>query len=185
MTLAELLAQPGVAADAIAQHVRELDTARRTDEVVALSGAAQQRLWDLASEAPAQGELVPARSAGTVVFAGRNSLPFLSRFEKRFARQDGATIGYNRHPLRGLIGPGYFTAEMGAGGRLRFDYGSIPGRAPDGWPGVRENGKFPGRLVYGDLIDDVVWVTADVLVGSASRGGRSLNSYFVLARRSG
>jgi hypothetical protein len=185
MSLADLLAQPDLEADAVASHLQQLAADRRVEEVVALSPAAQRGLWQLASRAAGQGELVPAGTAGIVVFAGRNSLGFLSRFEKRFTMQGGAVIGYNRHPLRGLIGPGYFTAEGGAEGRLRFDYGRIPGRPPESWPAVRGNDGFPARLVYGNLVDDVVWVSADVLVGSASRAGRELNSYFVLARRPG
>jgi hypothetical protein len=169
MSLADLLAQPDLEADAVASHLQQLAADRRVEEVVALSPAAQRGLWQLASRAAGQGELVPAGTAGIVVFT----------------MQGGAVIGYNRHPLRGLIGPGYFTAEGGAEGRLRFDYGRIPGRPPESWPAVRGNDGFPARLVYGNLVDDVVWVSADVLVGSASRAGRELNSYFVLARRPG
>jgi hypothetical protein len=184
VTLASLLDDPGAGLAAVAGRAAELGAADRVAECRALSGAQQRRLWELASAQPARqaGELVPG-GRETEVFAGRNSLAMFSSFEKRFARQGTVIAGYNVHPLGRLIGPGYFTVEpTPAGMPLRFDYSHIPAAAPAGWPRVKDNSSILARPVYGGLLDEVVWVTADVLIGSAFKGGRPLGSYFVLAR---
>ena len=65
---------------------------------------------------------------------------------------------------------------------LEFDYGHVPSQAPDGWPPVKSNDGLLARPVYANLLDRVVWVSPDVLVGAAYRGGEPLDSYFVLVR---
>lgn len=128
-----------------------------------------------------RGQLLPAGTE-EAVFAGRNSLRALTRFQKCFGKQGSATIGYNRHSLGRLIGPGYFTVLAEDGGLLRFDYDTLPAAGLPGWPPVASNqGLFAGQ-VYGHLSDRVAWVSTDVLVGSAYRSGKDLDSYFVLAR---
>ncbi len=168
----------------VGDYLDGLAPAERVAECVALGAQRQRALWELASAArPARrGMLVGPRDGDVATFAGRNSLPVLSRFAKRFARQGGEVVGMNAHPLRRLIGPGYFTVEAtGADGLLRFDYRRIPAAAPPGWPAVAPNTRPLARPVYGNLVDAVAWVTADVLVGSATRAGRPIGSYFVIA----
>jgi hypothetical protein len=180
-TLAGLLERGATLAD-LAAHLDGLDRSERVAQCLALPAALQKRLWQVAASAPpAAGELVGG--PGAAVFAGRNSLRLLTRFEKRFARQEAVVVGYNRHTLGWLIGPGYFTVAPAPGGAgLLFDYRRLPARAPEGWPRVRSNSATFSRPVYGDLRDDVLWVTGDVLIGSARRGDAALDSYFVLAR---
>ena len=180
MNLAALLRSPNPTAAAIAGHLDGLDPNERRTECLALSSSHQRQLWHLASAAPAQAhELLSG--AGQAVFAGRNTLQMFRRFEKRFARVGAAVIGYNHHPLSPLIGPGYFAVAEGPRG-LAFDYARLPPSAPPGWPPVKSNTTGLGRAVYGGLIDDVVWVSKDVLIGSARRGDAPLDSYFVLVR---
>jgi hypothetical protein len=184
MSLASLLDQPGMSMAEIGPHLDALDSADRVAECGALSAARQKRLWELASAAPRPGggDLIPG-GQDTAVFAGRNSLGMFSHFQKRFARRGAEIAGYNVHPLAWLIGPGYFMVETGpAGMPLRFDYARVPTAAPAGWPRVSDNSSALARPVYGGLLDEVVWVASDVLVGSAFREGRALGSYFVLAR---
>ncbi|HXD81184.1 MAG TPA: hypothetical protein VNU27_06365 [Candidatus Acidoferrum sp.] len=180
MTLAEMLG-PGVVTRAdIAAHLDRLEARMRIAECVVLSKEQQKRLWKISSAEPGEiQELVD--TGGTAVFAGRNSLRFVSRFEKRFAHRAGAVIGYNQHRLSWLTGPGYFTAAVAPCGFL-FDYREVPTEAPAGWPRVSPNTQGFAGSVYGGLLDDVVWVARDVLIGSARRGDIPLDSYFVLAR---
>jgi len=184
MSLSSLLDQPGVSLAEIGVHLDGLDGANRVAECGELSAAGQKRLWELATAAalPGGGDLIPA-GQDTSVFAGRNSLRVFSRFQKRFARHGVEVVGYNVHPLGWLIGPGYFMVELGPPGMpLRFDYSRVPTAAPAGWPRVSDNSSALARPIYGGLLDEVAWLTADVLIGSAFRGGRALGSYFVLAR---
>jgi hypothetical protein len=183
MTLAAMLGRHAVSLNEVGEHLNLLGPRQRVAECVALSAAEQRLLWNLAAAGPgAEGALLPA-AADHETFAGRNSLRVLSRFEKWFARQGESVIGCNRHALSWLIGPGYFSVEPDvARGGLRFDYRRVPAVAPDRWPTVASNSIVFAQPVYGDLVDEVRWVSAHVLVGSATRAGVSLGSYFVLAR---
>ena len=186
MRLGALLEAGTVEAAEIRGAIDALPDDERSHVCLALSPPQQRRLWQVASGGPthAGGEFV---SGGTAVFAGRNSLRVFSRFEKWFSRQDGQVVGCNRHPLSALIGPGYFSVRGsgGAPGPVEFDYGQIPLHAPAGWPPVRDNARGLARPVYGDLVDRVVWVAQDVLIGAAFRRGAPLDSYFVLVRKTG
>lgn len=180
MTLAGLLGPGEVTRQEIGAHLDALDQDERTAECLEISKQQQKRLWEIASANPAPPQdLLAGKSVAT--FAGRNTLPLFTRFEKRFADHHGALIGINVHALGWLTGPGYFTVTSGPTGLL-FDYSQVPQDGPDGWPRVRHNNHGLAKPVYGGLQDDTVWVARDVLIGSARRGGVSLDSYFVLAR---
>ena len=180
MTLSEMLGPGTIARADIAAHLDGLDAHARVAECIALSASRQKRLWEIASVEPGEPQQL-ASASGTAVFSGRNSLRFSSRFEKRLADHAGTLIGYNQHRLSWLTGPGYFTVVAAPRGLL-FDYSQTPSEAPAGWPRVSPNTQGLARSVYGGLLDDVVWVAQDVLIGSARRGDVSLDSYFVLAR---
>ena len=181
MTLQDLLRASAPPPSAVLQNVDGL-RGEGLSECLALGLPEQRRLWQIAEAecSEIRGELV---AGATAVFAGRNTLPLLSRFEKWFAHHEGALFGCNRHPLAPLIGPGYFEVRPAADGHLEFDYGSLPSTSPPGWPAVRPNTSWPARAVYGGLLDRVLWLSADVLVGAAFRDGAPLDSYFVLVRR--
>lgn len=180
MTLAAMLGPGKVACTDITAHLDTLDPKARVAECLVLSREQQKRLWEIAAAEPGNTQELVGEH-GTAVFAGRNSLALFSRFEKRFVRQAGAVVGYNRHRLAWLTGPGYFTVRAQPTGLL-FDYSNVPIEAPDGWPSVTANTRGFAKPVYGGLLDDAVWVARDVLIGSARRGDTSLNSFFVLAR---
>lgn len=183
MTLAEMVDGAYTKMAAIRAHIDGLSAEERMAECLSLNPTQQKRLWQMVSGGQAvAGELLPAGAASTA-FAGRNSLSIFTRFEKHFARQGPAIVGYNRHRLRWLIGPGYFTVESDDTGALRFDYEHVPAESPPGWAAVRPNNGTFSRLVYDHLLDRVEWVSADVLIGSAYRSGESLDSYFVLVRK--
>jgi hypothetical protein len=180
VTLAQMLGPGTVTRQDIGAHLDALDHDERIAECLDISKQQQKRLWEITSADPEEPQDLVAGNS-SAVFAGRNTLPLFTRFEKRFARHQGALIGFNVHPLGWLTGPGYFTVASGPTG-LIFDYNRVPDDGPNGWPRVRHNNRGFAKPVYGGLLDDTVWVARDVLTGSARRGGVSLDSYFVLAR---
>ena len=126
---------------------------------------------------------------GSSVYVGENSIPLLSTFERRFTRVGEKVIGCNLQGLSLVSGPGYFTAKDTAAGEILFDYTDVPDRAPPGWPQVKPNDRAgllgASRLIYHNLHDFVRRVSTDggVLIGSATRLGKAMNSYFILVRR--
>ena len=173
--------EAGATAEELRRHVAGLRPDQRRRECLGLSGPQQRALWRLVgADGPGpEGELVTGRFS---VFEGRNSLRLFTSFEKWFTRQGDRVVGCNRHALSALIGPGYFSVERRWAGGLEFDYTQVPAVAPSGWPSVRPNSRPLARPVYGDLLDRVVWLAPDVLVGSAFRRGTPLDSYFILVR---
>lgn len=180
MTLGEMLDHGSTAGEVIG-HVAGLDSTSLPAQCLALTRDQQRGLWELLSKGEAsKGDLLAGAADG--VFKGRNSLRMLSRFEKWFAHVDGDIVGCNRHVLSPVIGPGYFTVRAGTGGGLEFDYARVPRKAPGGWAPVRTNTGAFRASVYGDLLDRVVWVSPDVMIGCAFRKGVALDSFFVLVR---
>jgi hypothetical protein len=153
----------------------------------------QRRLWDICADAPAftLEDLIPSTETGTVRWAGKNSLALFTHFEKRFARQTNGTaqvvVGYNFNPgIAWFTGPGYFTTVQ-APDRPReilFDYTRVPSTAPqdDGWPPVKDNTRGSAKLVYGGMHDFCRRVSSTVIIGAATRLGKPIDAYFVLAR---
>lgn len=187
-TFADLLLRAEITQPELAAHLDALDSAARIDQCRALGKRAQKRLWQLCADAPAftLEALIPTSEPGTVRWAGKNSLALFTHFEKRFARQDGVVVGYNFNPGIGwFTGPGYFTTVQAAGERAReilFDYTRVPATAPAGWPPVRPNSGGPARLVYGNMHDFCRRVSSTVIIGAATRLGKPIDAYFVLAR---
>lgn len=172
----------------LAAHLDALDTRGRVREVRALSAAQLKRLWRLCEGAPAftLDDLVPPSlgEGRTVVYAGKNSLPAFTEFEKHFARVSGVVVGYNHQVTSRLTGPGYFTCVPSPEDprELLFDYTRVPDATPPGWPPVASNARGVAKLVYGGLHDFNRRVSKDVTIGWATRQGKDLDAYFALAR---
>ncbi|WP_430297234.1 hypothetical protein [Sinomonas sp. B1-1] len=188
MDIRDYLATGRVDLQGLKGHLDGLDDQSRVAAVRSLGPTQQALLFEAAADAALTdtAHLVPA---GTpvwhgVVHAGRNSLPLLSRFEKRFLRTDlGEVFGHNRHVLSPLVGPGYFGVARTERGFLVIDYARLPDMAPQGWPAVRSNSARLGRFVYDRTTDALRAVSGHVTVGRASRDGRALDAWFVLCRR--
>jgi hypothetical protein len=120
----------------------------------------------------------------TVIFAGKNSLPAFTWFEKRFARQGGDLIGYNHQSISWLTGPGYFTVVPASNrpGELLIDYTKVPASGPAEWPAVKPNSAGLSRFIYNNLHDYLRRVSRDVVIGEATRLDKPMGSYFLLAR---
>ncbi len=182
-----LLLGAGASQLALATHLDQLDPGRRIEQVRRLSARALAVLYERCAEAPPLrlSDFVPAsmQPGKTAIFAGRNSLPLISFFEKRFTRlPDGTVIGFNFQKMSFATGPGYFT--LAEGQELLFDYTRVPqsDAVPTDWPPVRENGGGISRFVYKDLHDFCRRVSNDVVIGHATRLGKPMPQYFALSR---
>jgi hypothetical protein len=189
VTRLSLLSSPSVSQAELSRHLDGLSAEARIAQIEALGKAAQRRLWLVTEGAPAftLDDLVPLSTpdGAEVIYAGKNSLPLFSRFEKRFMRRGGSVVGYNFGSTRPLVGPGYFTAVVSpkVPSEILFDYTQVPAETPPGWPPVRPNSAGLSRVVFHNLHDFCRRVSKDVLIGSATRLGKEMDSYFVLARR--
>ena len=187
-TFADLLGRSDVTQAQLAAHLDALDTEERVRQCRALGKKQQKRLWEVCADAPAftLEDLISSTETGTVRWAGKNSLPLFTHFEKRFARHEGMVVGYNHNPgLQWFTGPGYFVT-VPAPERPReilFDYTRVPSTAPSGWPPVKTNAGGTGKLVYGNMHDFCRRVSQTVIIGAATRLGTPIDAYFVLARR--
>jgi len=196
--LRDLILRTSPDAGAIAAYLdgielRDAVTAART-----LSGRkAQGALWQLVAGNPpiSVGDLVPLdhEPMQPVVFHGKNSLPAFTEFQKICclppSGTDGAALwGYNETTIKSFIGPGYYvvhdTGDNPYGG-VAFDYTRLPGDHPPGWPAIRANSVGLSRFIYNNTIDYMRRVAGNVFIGLATRGEKSLNSYFVLVRELG
>jgi hypothetical protein len=124
--------------------------------------------------------------------AGKNSIPVVSRFEKRFCLPaEGADRlwGYNLNPrsIQFATGPGYFVCYAIDAGQVLIDYCQVPAGKPagkpDGWPDVRPNSAGLSRFIYNRTQDTMRGVSKHVSIGRAAREGKVMDNWFVLCRR--
>jgi hypothetical protein len=194
--VAALLCEPGASSSEIARFFDGLAHADRVSAIRSLGRAQQSALWDKSEGFAEVGliDLVPPETPvdGTVRHYGKNTLPFFSHFEKRFARQTGVDaddprelIGFNFQTMAPLTGPGYFVAVPSEkAGEVLVDYRRVPKAHPPGWPDVKSNERGLSRLVYGFMVDTLRRVSEHVTIGSAARNGKDLGSWFILCRES-
>ena len=114
---------------------------------------------------------------------GQNDLPpFLDRFEKHVVVRGGSAQGINVQRFAWATGPGHFSLRQ-EGEEVWFDYTTLPGSSPEGWPAIVANDRGLGRLVYGGMVDRVRKVVDRMTVGRVVRAGKLENHYFMLYRR--
>lgn len=186
---------PEARAREVRAYLDRLSAAERIAALRSLGGVrCQRRLWEAAGCNPAvtTGDLVPAGHPPMqpVTFHGKNSLPAFSDFRKICCRppaDGGGPVlwGYNDTSILPVIGPGYYVVHdtPGAGlGACAFDYTRLPSAHPEGWPNIRGNDVGLSRFIYNNTVDYMRRVARDVFIGSATRRGKELGSYFVLVR---
>ena len=186
-TLASLLDSPDVNLAAIETHLDGLDAAARVVECRALGKAQLAKLWGAAAPAgPLKLDDFVGSDGEKVEFAGKNSLPLFTHFEKHFTRQGGEVIGINVGSTQFATGPGYFTCDATAErpSEIRFDYTRVPASAPAGWPTPKSNRGGLSYFVYRDMHDYNRRVAKGVVIGAATRLGTPIDAYYVLARKS-
>ncbi len=190
--LIELLHETGTKFNEVTAYLDALTGMQRVEQVMALGKAEQVKMWELAegSKALTLTYLVPASAKPLEFFPfeGKNSLPMFKRFRKVFYRdsKDGV-CGYNDNPkfVQLTIGHGYFVVRMNpaAAAEIQIDYTRVPAEKPEGWPKIRSNDVFPTMFVYGGTKDHLRWVSRDVVIGRALKGGVDpMPNWFVLCR---
>jgi hypothetical protein len=124
--------------------------------------------------------------------AGKNSIPVVSLFEKRFclpAPGSDRLWGYNKNPrsIQFATGPGYFVSYGIDAGQVLIDYCQVPADKPagkpEGWPDVRPNSAGLSRFIYNRTQDTMRGVSDHVSIGRAAREGKVMDNWFVLCRR--
>jgi hypothetical protein len=187
-TFAELLGRSDITQAQLAAHLDALAVDERVRQSRALGKKQLKRLWEVCADAPpfTLEELIPSTEKGTVRWAGKNSLPLFTHFEKRFARQGGAVVGFNFNPgvAAWFSGPGCFTTVQAPDRpkEILIDYTRVPTTTPEGWPAVKDNESGGRKMVYGGMNDFCRRVSSTVIIGHAWRNGKEVDAYFVLAR---
>jgi hypothetical protein len=195
-TLEDFFGGGAVDLPGLALHLDGLTDAARAAATVAMTPRQQARLYEAAQgfHALTLEHFVPAGVAPLtqVIHTGKNSIPLVSRFEKRFclpAPGSDRLWGYNENPLpiRAATGPGYFVCLAIDAGQVLIDYGQVPtdkppGR-PDGWPAVRPNSAGLSRFIYHRTKDTMRGVSNHLSIGRAARDGKAMDNWFVLCRR--
>ena len=193
--LLELLEREGPDPKAIAEHLDSLEIYDAVPAIRALEGRKLQRkLWHAAASHPRieTADLVPPdyEPMRPVAFHGKNSLPLFTEFEKICCRPPAGhgsdeLWGYNEGPTRSWIGPGYYVThgspDSELGGTV-FDYTLSPKERCQGWPEIKPNDAGISRLVYKGMLDYMRRVARNVFIGSATKAGREMSSYFILVR---
>ena len=181
--------------EAIAGHLDSLEIYDAVPAIRALGGRRlQQKLWTAAAVSPRieTADLLPRdyEPMRPVAFHGKNSLPLFTEFEKVCCRPPSGhgsdeLWGYNEGPTRSWVGPGYYVThgspDSELGGTV-FDYTRTPEERCQGWPEIKTNDSGISRLVYKGMLDYMRRVARDVFIGSATKAGREMSSYFILVR---
>jgi hypothetical protein len=190
---------PGLSPAERARRVAEmLDAFPLADRIAALRSLGgvrvQRKLWESAAANPpvTTDDLLPKNSPPMkpVVFHGKNSLPAFSDFRKICCRPPAGTQGnvlwgYNDTSIRPVIGPGYYVVHDTPGSTLgasAFDYTRLPTAHPAGWPDIRGNEAGLSRFIYNKTVHYMRRIAKDVFIGSATRDGKEMGSYFLLVR---
>ncbi len=188
--LTELLSRDPIDLAEVGHFLDGLTSADRIDAISTLQGVKlQRRLYQVAAASPrvTLEQIVPSdfQPLREIIYHGKNSLPAFTLFQKRFCRppadKRNELWGYNQASLGWLVGPGYFVVHDEAPGAA-IDYRAVPPRGCDNWPSVAPNDAGFSRFVYKDMVDYLRRVSKHVFIGSATKYGKEINSYFVLCR---
>ena len=173
-----------------------LDSLSHRERVVAvrtMNAGTQALLWEMAEETTVTLEDVVPKDVPPltpVIHFGKNSLPVLSSFEKRFCRpstgcNENLLYGYNEGVTRPLVGPGYFVVRetpLSTKGKVVVDYYGTPGEKPVSWPEIESTDRGVPALVYGFMHDYLRKVSSHVTIGRAYKFHKVTNNYFLLCR---
>jgi hypothetical protein len=177
----------------IGEMLDALPHGERVKEVRSMCGATQALLWEMAERTEVTlDDLVPpdVPSLTPVIHYGKNSLPLLSSFEKRFCRpaqqrDPDVLYGYNEGVTRPLVGPGYFMVRATPGntkGSVVIDYYMTPSEKPVSWPEISTKDSGIPAVVYGFMHDYLRKVSSHVTIGRAFKHHKVTSNYFLLCR---
>lgn len=165
----------------------------RVREMRSMCPATQALLWQMAEGTEVTlADIVPedVPPLTEVIHFGKNSLPVMSHFEKRFCRppegtEESVLYGYNEAKIRPIVGPGYFVVRETPGkirGSVVVDYYKTPPAKPASWPKIATKDCGLSALVYGFMNDYLRRVSSHVTIGRAFKHHKMTNNYFLLCR---
>lgn len=185
-----LLADP-IDMPKLAAYLDGLDNRQRQDQIASLTKDEERRLFEAAKGfrplTPDYYVTSVTPPLTEITYKGKNTLPVLTHFEKRFCRPDRPTSepqvwGYNQNPLTRLVGPGYFVAKQAPGGEVVIDYNEIPPAKVKSWPRIKANSEGLQRFIYYQACDYMRGVSKHVSVGHVTMNGEFRDMWFVLCR---
>jgi hypothetical protein len=197
MLLSDMLDATSPVIEEISTHLDRLDHSERLLQIRQLNKKRQKRLYEIAvAETSRLEDFVPSEAPRQreVIHHGKNSLPVLSHFQKRFCRSDSSEeelFGYNHNSTMSIVGPGYYVASSTEGnpeweqrGGVVVDYYKLPdtGDVVDGWPSIKANSSGLQFFVYHKMRDFMRKVSSHVSIGIAYKGGKPIGQYFTLCR---
>lgn len=193
MSFSEIL-QTGTLDD-IANWLDSQTPENRLQAIQTLNKAEQRTLFEKCVDTePLTLDYFCAEPNVEVIHDGKNSLPAFQLFQKRFVRlEDNRVVGYNHASTMGVIGPGYFVLketnenpEWIQHGSVVVDYYEVLDAntpIPSTWPKIKGNHQGLQIFVYNKMHDFMRRVSSHVSIGSAFKKGKSIDSYFLLCRR--
>jgi hypothetical protein len=192
MTLETFFPRGSVDVPGLSKFLDALDDEARAAAVRAMTPGQQAKLFEAARgfrPLTVDHFVPPAVPPLTqVAHTGKNSIPIVSHFEKRFCRPSpGAKQlwGYNENPpsVTLVSGPGYFVCYDIDDGECLIDYTQLPTGKPEAWPAIKPNSAGLSRFIYHRTKDTMRGVSAHVSIGRAARDGKVMDNWFVLCRR--
>ncbi len=168
-------------APSLAPLTAALDAATPEDRkawVRSLGGAEQKHLYALAQGNPVHVADLVGADGEVCIGDGRNGLPVLNRFQKRFSRLGSEVVGYNdNREIAGLLspliawftGPGHFLAydSPEVPGEVWIDYRTVSTAQHPDFPPLLDNEHGFRSLVFGNMVDILRRVSQHVFIGDA------------------
>jgi len=201
MSQALSLTQPAIPmptrVDRLPDIAQGLDACELSSQVAwtrALNFTEMEALWALSRNTSIQAEDFVAEDSSVVICEGKNGLPVMTHFQKRFARLGDQLVGYNHNSWlqAWLGGPGHFIVHDSptVDGEVWINYLISPRERHPEYPPLLSNnvlfhprGLF-ARFVYGGMVDVIRRVSKQVVIGYSIRPddspGPNEGMYFTL-----
>jgi hypothetical protein len=174
-----------------------LDAAELSTQVAwtrGLNFKEMEALWALSRDTQLVSDEFVSEDSSVIICEGKNGLPVLTQFQKRFARFGDQIVGYN-HPnwLSGWLGgPGHFVVHDSPTvvGEVWINYLIAPRDRHPEFPALLSNNvlfhprALFARWVYGGMVDVMRRVSDRVVIGFSIRPddspGPNAGMYFML-----
>lgn len=178
----------------IAQGLNACEISNQVNWIRGLNFGEMESLWALCRHTNISSDAFLHANGDVMICEGKNGLPMLTRFQKRFARLGDQIVGYNHNNWlqAWLGGPGHFVVHDSptVDGEVWINYLLTPRERHPEFPALLSNnvllhprGLF-ARFVYGGMVDVIRRVSENVVIGFSIRPdetpGPNEGMYFML-----
>lgn len=178
----------------IAQGLDACDISTQVQWTRTLNFKEMEALWSLSRHTAITADAFVVEDSSVVICEGKNGLPVMTHFQKRFARLGDQIVGYNHNSwLQAILGgPGHFVVHDSptVDGEVWINYLLKPRQRHPEYPPLLSNnvlfhprGLF-ARWVYGGMVDVIRRVSENVVIGFSIRPdetpGPNEGMYFTL-----